>query len=74
MLVGTQSRPVKAIYQKSRRSSRTPRRRRVQAAKGRIQMPPIKKRSTVICMGANTPATIFSATSMVLKITVVRRI
>ena len=38
-------------------------------AKGMSSTPPTRKRRQVICMGANTPCTVLSMTSIVLKMT-----
>ena len=43
-------------------------------AKGMSSTPPTRKRRQVICMGANTPCTVLSMTSIVLKITAQRTI
>ena len=43
-------------------------------ANGMSRMPPTRKRRHVICMGANTPCTVLSMTSIVLKMTAQRTI
>ena len=43
-------------------------------ANGMSSRPPTRKRRQVICMGANTPCTVLSMTSIVLKITAQRTI